>query len=332
MNPVQEQRTLRSDRTTAAIPDGKHVVDTGASTVAFRAKAFGMMWVCGTLPVATGQFSIIEGRLSGAGELDAVGVSTGIGLRDWHLRTSHYLKTKQHPRIHVLIDDADLTAGEVDATIVVRGQPKVVRLLVDTIDPVIGGLKLRAHVDLDRTGIPMLPPVAGVSRNVEITLEVVAHVDSATDETATDLYRLQDERSIVRALYDCADHYDNGRWGDVGAMFADGAWWLSEDVSLHGTQEVCTYLDSTVKLYAGSPRTRHAIGNIRVNVAADRLTAEASSTVVVFQALPGEPPTTLIQAVYHDVLQSSETGWRFKERRATVDGAGQIADHLALPS
>lgn len=150
-------------------------------------------------------------------------------------------------------------------------------------------------------------------------------------QTAADLLRMHDEWSITRALYDCADHYDNGRWDDVGQMFTAGTWWLSEDFGLVGTEEVRNYLESTVKLYDGSPRTRHAIGNIRINVADDRSTADASSTVVVFQSLPSRAPTTLIQAVYHDVLENSDVGWRFTERRATVDGAGQITDHLDLP-
>lgn len=154
---------------------GRYVPDKMASKVAFRAKAFCLMWVRGTLPIATGTFTIEGGRLSGSGELDAAGVDTGIGARNWHLRTSHYLHSKRHPRIEVRVDDADLTSPTIDATIVVRGESKPVRLVVTGIEATGDELKIRAHIDLDRAGLPMLPPIAGVARHVEMTIELVAN-------------------------------------------------------------------------------------------------------------------------------------------------------------
>lgn len=172
--PHEETTSLPVSEAVSGPLPGKYVVDRGASRVAFRAKAFCLMWVSGTLPVAEGGFRIERGGVSGSGELDAAGVSTGIAARDWHLRTSHYLHTKAHPRISVTIENADLASSTVDATIIVRGESKPVRLTLDGVEASGDDIRFHAHVDLDRTGIPMLPPLAGVSRKVTLTIELLA--------------------------------------------------------------------------------------------------------------------------------------------------------------
>ncbi len=97
----------------AALLDGEYEVDLAESELRFKAKAFGVMWVRGRMPVVSGALEVESGRLPGWGAIAADAVKTGIGSRDWHLRTSHYLATSKHPTIRLEVSDGDLSASPV---------------------------------------------------------------------------------------------------------------------------------------------------------------------------------------------------------------------------
>lgn len=157
-----------------AIPAGEFVADPARSELRFKAKAFTLFWVRGRMPAASGTLRIQDGKLSGTGEVAAHAVSTGIGARDWHLRSSHYLHTKCHPVITMRVEDADLASGTVRCAVTVRDTTSAVDLRVTRLEVVDGELHLEAAVELDRSPFPMLPPLAGVSRKVHVELTVVA--------------------------------------------------------------------------------------------------------------------------------------------------------------
>lgn len=156
------------------VPAGTYRAVAERSELKFRAKAFGLVWVRGTIPAVEGTVRIENGRLSGRGVIAASKVDTGLGARDWHLRTSHYLHTAAHPTIALEVDDADITAGRVDCAVTVRGTTSTVPMTIEKLEVHDGNLHLQAGVDLDRSPFPMLPPLAGVSRTVHIGLTVLA--------------------------------------------------------------------------------------------------------------------------------------------------------------
>jgi polyisoprenoid-binding protein YceI len=160
-----------------SIPSGLFRADAGRSVLRFRAKAFGLVWVQGTIPAIEGTVRIENGRLSGSGVIAASKVDTGLAPRDWHLRSSHYLKTATHPTITLEVDGADIAAGRADCVVTVRDTSSTVSLQIEKLDVVDGVLRLEAGVDLDRSPFPMLPPPAGVSRIVHIGLTVIATAD-----------------------------------------------------------------------------------------------------------------------------------------------------------
>jgi polyisoprenoid-binding protein YceI len=155
-------------------PDGVYEVDPEGSRLQFRAKAFSVAWVRGTMPVAGGTIRIADGRVTGAGELAADQVSTGLGPRDWHLRSSHYLHTAKHPRIRVSVDSAPGGAASILCTVVVRGASCVTPFEIGTVECTGDVLRVDGRVVLDRTPFPMLPPIAGVSRLVHLDLSIRA--------------------------------------------------------------------------------------------------------------------------------------------------------------
>jgi polyisoprenoid-binding protein YceI len=158
-----------------SLPAGHYDVDTQHSRVRFRAKAFGLMWVNGHLPVSSGHLEVTESIVRGSGELAADAIDTGLGARDWHLRSSHYLHTAEHPRIRVELDQITVTGAAPTCAVTVRGRTHPVILEVTRVEPDEGRLRIALTTTLDRTAFPMLPPVAGVSRIVAMDVDLVAH-------------------------------------------------------------------------------------------------------------------------------------------------------------
>jgi polyisoprenoid-binding protein YceI len=152
---------------------GTYAIDPDTSHVRFRAKAFTRFWVRGTMRIAEGSVRFTDGRVSGNGQIAADRLSTGLAPRDWHLRSSHYLHTARHPRIRVSVPDTPV-GGPFECTVVVRGVSCTVPLTVDAVERDGEVLRVAAHLLLDRRPFPMLPPIAGVSRLVEIDLKLVA--------------------------------------------------------------------------------------------------------------------------------------------------------------
>jgi hypothetical protein len=59
--------------------------------------------------------------------------------------------------------------------VVVRDTPTTVPLDLRAVEIADGRLRIESHIVLDRTPFPMLPPIAGVSRRVDVELTLVAH-------------------------------------------------------------------------------------------------------------------------------------------------------------
>lgn len=157
-----------------AVADGTYVVDPKLSSVAFRAKAFGIKWVHGKIPVADGVITVSENHMSGTGQLSADRIDTGLRPRDWHLRSSHYLHTAQHPTIAVTIDNVSLLRGRHPCEVTVKGVVSRGELRFETVQSVNNELHVEATMTLDRTVYPMLPPAAGVSRRAFLDITIVA--------------------------------------------------------------------------------------------------------------------------------------------------------------
>ncbi len=137
---------------------------------------------------------------------------------------------------------------------------------------------------------------------------------------------LADEQEIVRVLHDCAAAYDAGRFDEVAGYFADGVWHVGPDAALTAG-DVAAFLHGNIELYDGSPRTRHVISNVRVEVRDDGAAAHAESVVIVYQALPAGPIKILVRGAYHDDFVRTDR-WRLAERRSTTDAVDGIETHI----
>ncbi len=128
----------------------------------------------------------------------------------------------------------------------------------------------------------------------------------------SDLESVIAERAIERLIIDYAAHNDAGDWEAVAALYVPEGRMsrpTAPDDFLEGQAAILAAFKSR------PPRTtRHICANIRVWIEGDSATAE--SQILLFTG--HEAPKV---GSYHDRLTRTPDGWRFTERRGSLDFA-----------
>jgi polyisoprenoid-binding protein YceI len=172
---VQAARDAKpQDRSDVSVADGEYIVDVDRTRLTFRAKAFCLTWVSGTLRARSGQIRAQGGTISGRGTADAASVDTRLTIRNWHLRTKHYLHAKRHPEVQLGVEVATIAATEVFADLTVRERDVRFPIRIDHVEAAGDKLTVNLSGTFDRRGLGMLPRFMGVSRLVHLDLEIVA--------------------------------------------------------------------------------------------------------------------------------------------------------------
>jgi hypothetical protein len=120
------------------------------------------------------------------------------------------------------------------------------------------------------------------------------------------------------------EYVDAGDFESVGELFAEGA--IADDRGreiARGSDAVTAYYRSSVKLYDGSPKTKHLVLNTVFESS-----VVTRSSFVVLQALDDLPLQPIITGRYLDTFALTQTGPRFSERRFFVDLLGDLSRHL----
>jgi ketosteroid isomerase-like protein len=121
---------------------------------------------------------------------------------------------------------------------------------------------------------------------------------------------MDDARAIKRLIIDYAAHNDAGDWDAVAALY------VSEGRMSRPTAPD-DFIEGPVAILAAfksrpARTTRHICANIRVNVDGDRATA--TSQILLFTG--HEAPKV---GSYADKFTRTADGWRFVERRGSLD-------------
>ena len=119
------------------------------------------------------------------------------------------------------------------------------------------------------------------------------------------------ERDIERLIVAYAAANDAGEWDAVGAMYV-------EDGRMSRPTAPDDFIEGRAAILAAfkarPPRTtRHIVANIRVDVSGD--TATATSQILLFTGADKAP----LVGSYHDKMARTPGGWRFSERRGSLD-------------
>ncbi|SED32419.1 3-phenylpropionate/cinnamic acid dioxygenase, small subunit [Amycolatopsis tolypomycina] len=137
---------------------------------------------------------------------------------------------------------------------------------------------------------------------------------------------MDDHRALENLIFSYAALVDAGDFAGVGELFAEGAFAGSGGV-VRGAAEVERMLRESVIVYEdGTPRTKHVTTNVALEVSG--ATASGRAYFTVLQAVPGLPLQTIAAGRYADSFTRGESGWRFSERRVTVDLVGDVSRHL----
>ncbi len=122
---------------------------------------------------------------------------------------------------------------------------------------------------------------------------------------------------------------DTGQLEAVVDLF-EGATWRSEATGeVLRTREEVSAVYARIALYDGTPRTRHLMTNLSIDLTdgADEATGQCCFTVL--QGIePGEPIQTILAGRYHDRYRRTETGWHFSDRLFFIDLIGDQSRHF----
>ena len=139
---------------------------------------------------------------------------------------------------------------------------------------------------------------------------------------------MTDEAAITTLLHTYAERLDAGDLDGAAALFADGTFRAERGPVRSGAAAVAAAFRRLVVLHDGSPRTRHVITNVIVEVDAAAGRATARSYFTVFQATATLPLQPILAGRYHDRFVRDGARWRFAERCVLLDLRGDLSQHL----
>ena len=143
-----------------------------------------------------------------------------------------------------------------------------------------------------------------------------------------------DWHAINTLLMTYAEHVDAGRYAAVGAMFDHATYRIEHSDGEHvssyqGAAQVQAFCQQT-RLYAdGTPRTKHVITNVIIDV--DGVRARAQSYGTVFQQTDVFPLQAIASGRYIDRFERFDGTWRFADRVVTGFLLGDRSQHIVWP-
>lgn len=133
-------------------------------------------------------------------------------------------------------------------------------------------------------------------------------------------------RALVTAY---CDRLDAGDFDGVAALLARGAFRSPAGTQLVGADAVRRMYDDPVLCYGdGTPRTKHVLGTVSVDVDAPGRSARARSHFTVFQQVEGVPLQPVLAGRYHDTFRGDGGQWRLLERMVRPDLEGDLRRHM----
>lgn len=154
----------------------------------------------------------------------------------------------------------------------------------------------------------------------------------AGDQPAAYAHTVDDPRGrISELIYRYADLIDAGDFDGVASLLATAELTFEGfDLVRRGRDEIRSMYETSTRRYEdGTPRTKHLVTNVVVDVAPTLDTATSRSYFTVLQAVPGALALQpVVAGRYHDGFRNVGGTWRFFRRHMMVDLAGELGHHL----
>lgn len=140
--------------------------------------------------------------------------------------------------------------------------------------------------------------------------------------------RARAHAEITAAVVAYCERLDAGDFDGVAALFARGAFRSPAGTNLEGAAAVRSQYDRLIGYPDGTPRTKHVLGNLTIDVDLGVGTATARTAFTVFQAAAGFPLQPVLSGRYHDRFTRHPDGWWITERMVRPDLHGDLSAHM----
>ena len=132
-----------------------------------------------------------------------------------------------------------------------------------------------------------------------------------------------DKDAIRELLHLYCFHMDEGRFTELGALFAEDGEWIAPYRSARGPAGITAWLAQSVPPV---PKRMHYVMNLVIAVTGDTATAKSNYLVMVEGA---DGPVPSVCGTYADAFIRSPEGWRFRRRELIHAFKGEM--RLTLP-
>jgi 3-phenylpropionate/cinnamic acid dioxygenase small subunit len=144
----------------------------------------------------------------------------------------------------------------------------------------------------------------------------------------------EDRLAISDLIYRYAELIDAGDFDGVGALLGRADFGGANTPTMSGAKHIAGLFAMTTRRFPdqqgpGTPKTRHLVLNLIVEIT-DDATAAARSTFCVVQATDRLALQPVVVGRYFDRFGRDEDGWYFTERIADVEMVGDVSDHLLI--
>jgi hypothetical protein len=139
---------------------------------------------------------------------------------------------------------------------------------------------------------------------------------------------MSDRDAIVALIHAYAERIDGGDLERVARLFAHGTFRSTPGPVRRGAEELLAVLRRLVILHDGTPRTKHVVSNLTVEVDEAAGTATARSYFTVLQATATLPLQAIIAGRYEDRFDRVDGTWRFADRLVHMDLVGNVSQHV----
>ncbi|MBM3670878.1 MAG: nuclear transport factor 2 family protein [Actinobacteria bacterium] len=140
-----------------------------------------------------------------------------------------------------------------------------------------------------------------------------------------------DEGAIRALVVAYAELLDAGDLDSVAGLFEHGEFHSGHQGTVRrGRDEVRRMYDAVVLYDDGTPRTKHVLGNLVVDIDRDCASATASCTFTVMQAAPGAALQPVLAGRYVDrfARDRSDGPWHFAVRTVYPELMGDLSTHM----
>jgi len=129
-----------------------------------------------------------------------------------------------------------------------------------------------------------------------------------------------------------AELVDEGDFAGLGVLLADASF-IGSGAPVSGSGAIEKMFQDMLIVYEdGTPRTKHVISNVIIEVDEEAGTADARCYVTVLQAVPGLALQPVAAGRYRDRFERRDGRWLFTERRVRIDLVGDVSHHLRQAS